>query len=102
MSDIIEAGNQRLKDDAQKAATVEIEVRLPQDIIDKFNKMSKKELLNELYCLLLQAEIDKRDTKKAKNEATSMQTKLDKCESSCEQGRAMIEAVMERWYEYDV
>jgi multidrug resistance efflux pump len=37
----------------------------------------------------------------AKSELESMQTKLDKAEAYVEQGRAMINAVMERWYEYD-
>lgn len=82
--------------------SVEIAVQLDKETYDKLMKMSKKELIDKMANAALDAKIAKSNQKKAENELESYKTKLDKCETHCEQGRAMINAVMERWYEYDV
>ena len=39
--------------------------------------------------------------KQLADKTSDLQMQLDKAESYVEQGRAMINAVMDRWYEYD-
>lgn len=84
---------------------VEIDVRLNKETVDKLNRMTKKELINRICVIALEAKVANDEKIKAqrvlKNEREILQTKLDKSEAYIEQGRAMIEAVMERWYEYD-
>ena len=88
---------------------VEIPLQLDKDTADTFWKMPKKELVERLCSSVLEAKVYKlrcqtaiEDVDKANREIAELQTKLDKAESYVEQGRAMIEAVMQRWYEYDV
>ena len=73
---------------------VEVNIRMDKEVIDKLNKMTKKELVNRICVAALEAKV-------ATNKAEILQTKLDKAEAYVEQGRAMIDAIMERWYEYD-
>lgn len=41
------------------------------------------------------------EVEQLKKRLDTERTKLDKAEAYVEQGRAMINAIMERWYEYD-
>ena len=70
-------------------------VQIDKETFDRLNKLTKRELI-EKFCI---AAVDARG---ARDESESLQTKLDKAEAYVEQGRAMVNAVMERWYEYDV
>ena len=70
-------------------------VQIDKETFDKLNKLTKRELI-EKFCI---AAVDARV---ARDESESLQTKLDKAEAYVEQGRAMVNAIMERWYEYDV
>ena len=80
-----------------------------ESIDKKLSKLTKKELValcehhireTEMYRLRCTAAIE--DSDKANQEAIDLQVKLDKAEAYIEQGRAMVNAVMERWYHYDV
>ena len=70
------------------------------------SKLTKKELIalfdNEMEVYRLRCIVAIEDSDRAQQEASELQTKLDKAEAYVEQGRAMVNAVMERWYEYDV
>jgi len=72
-----------------------VSIDLDQEIADKVNSMTKKELAEKMVIATLEAHVARQDVE-------ALQTKLDKAEAYVEQGRAMISAVMERWYEYDV
>ena len=74
----------------------------------KFDRMTKKELLENLEHAAVEAEVFKlrcktalEDVDRLTKKVSDLQTNLDKAESFVEQGRAMIEAIMERWYHYD-
>jgi hypothetical protein len=94
---------------------VDVPVRLTKELADKLNKMTKKEAIEKACSLAVEAKVyehrcnvaiedaDRADKEKemARQEVEILQTKLDKSEAYVEQGRAMINSVMERWYEYD-
>ena len=73
-------------------------------LLDKLRKQTKKELIEHgLVPLILKSRVQQETIseleRKLKNEKETLQTKLDKAEAYVEQGRAMITAIMERWYE---
>lgn len=72
-----------------------IEVPLDEKMASKLMYKTKKELVEMFVNASLAAKL-------AEKEKEDLRTKLDKAESYVEQGRAMIEAVMDRWHEYDV
>jgi hypothetical protein len=90
-------------------------VTLDAETADKLRKLTKNELIEKFAVAALEAETYKlrcrtatETEKEALNEVESLkkrlhveQAKLDKAGATVEQGRAMIEAIMERWYEYD-
>jgi len=65
------------------------------------NKMTKKELMSIICASTLRGKVQDECIEKLEREADTLNTKLDKAESYVEQGRSMISAVMDRWYEYD-
>lgn len=95
---------------------MDIPVRVDQETARKLARMTKKEMIDRMCSLAVELEVYKQrckvavedadkaaeESERLRKEIESMQTKLDKSEAYVEQGRAMIEAVMERWYEYDV
>lgn len=92
----------------EKDDMITVPVRLDKDTMGRLNKMTKTELIERLGSVAVEAEVYKlrcqtavEDADKARREIETLRTKLDKAEAYVEQGRAMIEAVMERWYEYD-
>lgn len=94
----------------------DIQVEVSSDEIAKLQKLTKEKLINELVNMSLKAQTYKlrcqtaieaeREAQIAVNTLTKsvdkLQTKLGLAESYVEQGRSMIEAIMERWHEYDV
>ena len=98
---------------------VDVEPKIGKDLADKIKKKTKKDLLNDVFNLLLELDVQKRNVVALegieqnlinqleegivlrKRRVSELETKLDKAEAYVEQGRAMINAVMERWYEYD-
>jgi len=87
---------------------VDVPVRLDKATTEKMYAMTKKELIEKIGAVEVEAEVYRlrcqtavEDADKAHSEIETLRTKLDKAEAYVEQGRAMIEAVMERWYEYD-
>lgn len=84
---------------------VTVDVRLDKDLETKLFKLTKKELIEKIIIAACEAKVATEEVKQIKTkmgrEIKTLQTKLDKAESYVEQGRSMIEAVMERWYEYD-
>lgn len=87
---------------------IDVPVCLNKATMDKLNNMTKRELIEKLGAAAVEAEVYRlrcktamEDSERAAREVEKLQTKLDKAEAYVEQGRAMIEAVMERWYEYD-
>ena len=84
------------------------EVHIDAETASKLQKFTKAELIEkfcnaaieaEVYKLRCRTAIEKADA--ATKRVHSLQSKLDKAESYVEQGRAMVSAIMERWYEYD-
>jgi len=75
-------------------------------MMKELDKMTKPELIEHIETLMANLKDCRvrhvEDWKKATRDIETLQTKLDKSEAYVEQGRAMIEAVMERWDEYDV
>lgn len=98
---------------------IDIEVNLGKELADKLLKKTKKEMLNDMVVLILKTRVQQETIASLegieqnlieqleegivlrKRLTSELQTKLDKAEAYVEQGRAMINAVMERWYEYD-
>ena len=109
---------------------IKIDINLEPQLTDKFKKLTKQQIIErfcevalEAYVIGLRLETEKETTKelqdqidkiqhgaasnmtsiigRLRTEKETLQTKLDKAEAYVEQGRAMIEAIMERWYEYD-
>lgn len=87
---------------------VDIPVTLDRATMDALNKMTRKELIERICSVALEAKVYEHrctvaieDADRSQRELIQLQTKLDKAESYVEQGRAMVTAVMERWYEYD-
>jgi hypothetical protein len=81
---------------------VDVEVRLGKETADALNKMTKKELINSFCVAALRERVREEDEANMRKEIEKLELKLAKAESYVEQGRAMIESVMERWYKYDV
>lgn len=71
------------------------EIKIPKKEYDKLMRMTKHSLIEKGVAAAIEAKL-------ANDKAAALQTKLDKAEAYVEQGRAMINAIMERWYEYDV
>jgi cob(I)alamin adenosyltransferase len=91
---------------------MDVNLYLDADTASILKKKTKKELFNNMVVLILktriqQETIDRLEKEhgetesKLNNEKEVLQTKLDKAEAYVEQGRAMIESAMNRWYEYD-
>jgi hypothetical protein len=79
---------------------VDIELNLGKEIADKINGMTKKELINDLIVLILKERVQEETIDRVEKERQNLEKKLSKAESDVEQGRAMIEASMQRWYKY--
>lgn len=72
-----------------------VEVPIDEELVIRLMAHTKKELVDKFIISALESKV-------ANNDVIKLQKKLDKAESYIEQGRSMIEAVMERWHEYDV
>jgi len=99
---------------------ISVEENLGKCLADKISKMNKTELVNALVVQTLRSRVQDENITALegieqnlvgqleegiilrKSIVSELETKLDKAEAYVEQGRAMIEAVMQRWYEYDV
>ena len=80
---------------------IHINIRLDKETMDTLHKMTKQELIERVCSLAVEVKTVNQKLTFTENTMKDMQTNLDKAESYVEQGRAMITAVMERWYEYD-
>lgn len=98
---------------------VDVELRLDDEVVKHVKSMTKKELINKIFNVALEAKLTSDKLEKAErdyammdgsyqnqiksreNDIDILQTKLDTAEAYVEQGRAMITSVMNRWYEYD-
>ena len=98
---------------------VDVDIKINEEIAKKFERITKKELLNNLYVLILKgtaqgetiATLNKENT--ALRNAELIQTSQDdfrlrqaesrlrQAEEYGEQARTMIDALMERWYDYN-
>jgi len=72
-----------------------VNLRVPEEMLNQLKRMTKEQLISRICEIAI-------ETKVANNKVKDMQTKLDKCEAYNAQARAMIEAIMDRWDEYDV
>lgn len=81
---------------------VDVHLNLPKDMAEAILKMTKKELINRIVVLALRNHVQDETVQTLEKELKAAKIKLNIAESYVEQGRAMINAVMERWYEYDV
>jgi len=86
-----------------------VNLSLDHGLAARLNKMTKKELIERLCSAVLEAETYKlrcqtalMDVQRERSRANQTEEKLAKAEAYVEQGRAMVNAIMERWYEYDV
>jgi hypothetical protein len=80
---------------------IDVEVNLGKELADRINKMSKKELLNNLVVTVLRSRVQDETVESLEKDNEALSKRLEKAESYVEQGRAMIDSVMERWYHYD-
>lgn len=81
---------------------IDVKVRLGEELANEINKMNKTELKNKLVATILRSFVQDETIKRIEKSNEKLQTKLDIAQSYIEQGRSMIDAVMERWHEYDV
>ena len=72
-----------------------VDVPIDGEIVKELMKLTKAELVKKFIIVTLEGRIASKEVKR-------LQDKITIAESYVEQGRAMIEAVMERWHEYDV
>lgn len=72
-----------------------IDVKIDGELFKQLMSMTKTELVEKLCVVSLEATV-------AEKELRRLQDKIIIAESYVEQGRSMIEAVMERWHEYDL
>ena len=98
---------------------IDVDLVLGKECADKWRKKTKKDLMNDVMVLVLKTRVQTETIDSLediernlinqleegialrKKRVSELETKLDKAEAYVEQGRAMINAVMERWYEYD-
>ena len=80
---------------------IDIELNLGKELANKIHKMTKNELINIIVVESLRRQVQDETIISLEAENLVSITKLNKTEAYVEQGRAMIKAVMERWYEYD-
>lgn len=87
---------------------IDIPVELDAETTAKLNAMTKKELIEKICAVSLEAKVSHmrcviaiEDSDKAFKEIETLKERLDKAETYVEQGRAMINALMDRWYHYD-
>ena len=99
-----------------KPIMVDVELELNKETIDALKGMSKKQLRNRFCEIALKCHIAEKkaeamslrckmaieDADRAQKEVEQLRTKLNKAETYLEQGRAIINAVINRWHEYDV
>jgi hypothetical protein len=72
-----------------------VDVKIDSTIQEQLMKLTKTELVEKLIVSILGEQM-------ANKESARLRQKVDIAESYVAQGRAMIDAVMERWDEYDV
>jgi len=80
---------------------VDLEVNLGKELASKLHAMTKKELLSQLGVSVLRNRVQDETVNSLESEKDALQSKLDKAESYVEQGRAMIESILEKWYDYN-
>lgn len=98
---------------------VDVEFNLGKELADEIFSKKKKELIEMLVVTILRSYVQEEEiaslegieqnlTKQLeegivlrKKLTSELQEKLDKAEDYIEQGRAMVESVMERWHNYD-
>jgi len=103
-----------------KEEMVDVDLSLDKETADTLKKMTKAELFNRLIIMILRnrvqdetvrsLEINEERTadrikgmeQNHKQKIAKVEAKLEKAEFYVEQARAMVEAVMEKWYHYDL
>jgi len=87
---------------------IEVPIQLDKKTMDVFIKLTKKELIERMCALALEAHVAKarcktaiEDSDRETARAKELEESLTKAESFVEQGRAMINAITDRWYHYD-
>ena len=90
---------------------IDTSIEFSEEMTIKYYKMTKKELVNRICALTIENKVQQtknlridiaiEDANKAFKEIEDLKFKLNKAESYVEQGRAMIESIMEKWYHYD-
>ena len=95
--------------------TVNIEVCLGAELAGKIDKMTKKEIVEVLCAVTLKSHVQNETTRKQElkifdlkqalideeNEVTRGRERLATAERHVEQARAMIDVIMQGWYDYD-
>jgi len=80
---------------------IDVNLYLDKATADKINKMTKAEMRGIIAALTLRGKVQDETVEKLEREKTILDAKLDKAESYVEQGRVMIEAIMDKWYGYE-
>ena len=95
---------------------VEVELRLNKETMNTLKDMTKKQLRNRICEIALESHIAEQkaemwnlrcqtaleDVERLEKEILQLESKLSQSENYNEQARSMLEAIMERWYHYDV
>ena len=83
--------------------TVDLTIYLDKDLASEIKKKTKLQLIEGLVPIILKSRVQTETIDSLEKEIKMLQAKLTKTEAHIEQGRAMINSVMSRWYdEYTV
>ena len=85
-----------------------IDVQLDEETINMLNRLTKKEMIEKFSLAAIEVEVYKlrcqtalEDVERLTKENNNLKSKLEKAEFYVEQGRSMIDAVMDHWDSYD-
>ena len=80
---------------------VDLELRIEKEVAEKIKKKSKAELLGDIVELCMTIETQKLLIRQIRDENRALKYQFNKAEDHIQQGRAMIESILEQWYHYD-
>ena len=87
---------------------IDYEINIDKETADFYAKMTKKELTNRLYISILKLRVQTETINEYSKEQKELEYLLEQSENRksqseehTEQARVMINALMERWYNYE-
>ena len=77
---------------------IEVEVRMPKEILAKYNKMSKKELQNRLYVSILKNTVQKETIADVERTLKIVQASNRRLHTHINNAKGMIEGITRLWF----